>query len=82
MDSSLKLFPLSISKISRVGHRRYRFYLWTREILVFLSYVDIIIFAGIHVADGGPVKCGNLEEIREDKKLKNQEIKHSKRDHP
>ena len=50
--------------------------------MIGFSYVDIIIFAGIHVADGGPVKCGNLEEIREDKKLKNQEIKHSKRDHP
>ena len=46
------------------------------------SYVDIIIFAGIHVAHGGPVKCRNLGEIREDKKLKNQEIKHSKRDYP
>ena len=46
------------------------------------SYVDIIIFAGIYVADPGPAKCRNLEDIREDKKLKNQEIKHSKRDHP
>ena len=46
------------------------------------SDLHIIIFAGIHVADAGPVKCGNLEEIRKDKKLKNQEIKHSKSDHP
>ena len=50
--------------------------------MIGFSYADIIIVAGIHVADGVPVKCGNLEEIKEDKKLKNQQIKHSKRDHP
>ena len=46
------------------------------------SYADIIIFAGIHLASGGPVKCRNLQASKEDKKLKNQEIKHRKRDHP
>ena len=38
------------------------------------SYVQIIIFAGIHVSEGGPVKFGNMEVIKEHKTLKNQEI--------
>ena len=36
--------------------------------MIGFSYVDIIIFAGNHVANGGPVKCGNLEEILKTKK--------------
>ena len=42
------------------------------------SYIQIIIFAVIYVECEGPIKCGNLKEVKERKKLKNQENKHSK----